>query len=67
LTATINQAEVVGKKEKGEVQIGSTVFLESKYGKDRYQIVESEEADANFVPFVISFFAPFIFIWLMFR
>jgi len=45
LTATINQAEVVEKKEKDEVQIGSTVSLESKYGKDKYQIVEPEEAD----------------------
>ncbi|MDO8264817.1 MAG: transcription elongation factor GreA [Candidatus Parcubacteria bacterium] len=47
LTAIINQAEVVEKKEKDEVQIGSTVSLESKYGKDKYQIVEPEEADIS--------------------
>lgn len=45
LTETINQAEVVEKKKRSVVQIGSTVYLESKNGKDKYQIVEPEEAN----------------------
>lgn len=47
LTSTINQAEVIEKKEGGEVQIGSTVSLSSKNGKDKFQIVEPEEADIS--------------------
>jgi len=45
LTAIVNQAKVIDKKEGGEIQIGSIVLLESKSGKDKFQIVEPEEAD----------------------
>lgn len=45
LKEIINQAKVVGKKEGGGVQIGSVVSLESEDGKEKFQIVESEEAD----------------------
>ena len=45
LTKTIEQAEVIQKNEGGKIQIGSIVYLESKSGKDKYQIVEPEEAD----------------------
>lgn len=43
----IAQAQVVEKKQGGggEIQIGSVVCLKSKDGDDKYQIVESEEAD----------------------
>jgi len=41
----INQAQVVEKKQGGGVQIGSMVYLKSKLGDDKYQIVEPEEAD----------------------
>ena len=47
LAAAINQAEVIEKKAGGEVQIGSIVELDSKSGKDKFQIVESEEADIS--------------------
>ncbi|MBI2450461.1 MAG: transcription elongation factor GreA [Candidatus Nealsonbacteria bacterium] len=45
LTELINQAEVIEKNTDGKVQIGSTVSLESKNGKNKFQIVEPEEAD----------------------
>lgn len=45
LKEIINQAKVVGKKEGGGVQIGSVVSLESEDGKEKFQVVESEEAD----------------------
>lgn len=45
LKEIINQAKVVCKKEGGGVQIGSVVSLESEDGKEKFQIVESEEAD----------------------
>ena len=45
LKEIINQAKVVGKKEGGVVQIGSVVSLESEDGKEKFQVVESEEAD----------------------
>lgn len=45
LQATINQAEIIEKKTGGEVRIGSIVFLESKNGKEKFQVVEPEEAD----------------------
>ena len=43
----INQAQVIEKKQGGggEIQIGSVVYLKSKDGEDKYQIVEPEEAD----------------------
>ena len=41
----INQAQVIEKKQGGGVQIGSVVYLKSKDGDDKYQIVEPEEAD----------------------
>lgn len=47
LTETINQAEVVEKKKSSEIEIGSIVHLESKKSKDKYQIVEPEEADIS--------------------
>ena len=47
LTSTINQAEVIEKKAGGEVQIGSLVELSSKSGKDKFQVVEPEEADIS--------------------
>lgn len=45
LKEIINQAKVVGKKEGGGIQIGSVVSLEFEDGKEKFQIVESEEAD----------------------
>ena len=47
LAAAINQAEVIEKKAGGEVQIGSVVELDSKNGKDKFQVVEPEEADIS--------------------
>ena len=41
----IAQAQVVEKMHGGGVQIGSVVCIESKDGKEKYQIVEPEEAD----------------------
>ena len=41
----INQAQVIEKRQGGGVQIGSVVYLKSKDGDDKYQIVEPEEAD----------------------
>ncbi|MBI2041740.1 MAG: transcription elongation factor GreA [Candidatus Nealsonbacteria bacterium] len=45
LKKIIDQAKVIEGGEKDKVQAGSIVFLESKDGKDKYQIVEPEEAD----------------------
>lgn len=45
LKEIISQAKVAGKKEGGGVQIGSVVSLESEDGKEKFQVVESEEAD----------------------
>jgi len=45
LKEIISQARVIGKKEVGEVQIGSVVSLESEGGKEKFQVVEPEEAD----------------------
>ncbi|MFH1575504.1 MAG: transcription elongation factor GreA [Candidatus Nealsonbacteria bacterium] len=41
----INQAQTIDKKPGGGIQIGSIVYLKSKDGEDKYQIVEPEEAD----------------------
>ena len=43
----ISQAKVVEKRPGGggKIQIGSIVYLKSKDGDDKYQIVEPEEAD----------------------
>jgi transcription elongation factor GreA len=45
LESTINQAEIIEKKSGGEIQLGSTVILKTEDGKERYQIVEADEAD----------------------
>ena len=45
LKEIISQARVIGKKEGGGVQIGSVVSLESEGGKEKFQVVEPEEAD----------------------
>ncbi len=45
LSEIIAQANIIKRKEKDKVQIGSTVSLESNNGKDKFQIVGSEEAD----------------------
>jgi transcription elongation factor GreA len=45
LKEIINQAEIIKTKGKEAVQIGSLVSLESKDGKDAFQIVGPEEAD----------------------
>ena len=45
LKEIISQAKVINKKKGGGVQIGSVVFLESGDGKEKFQVVESEEAD----------------------
>lgn len=46
LTNIVNDVQIVEKKGD-KVQIGSTVHLESKNGKDKYQVVEPEEADIS--------------------
>ena len=45
LKEIIRQAKVVSKKKGGRVQIGSLVFLESEDSKEKFQVVEPEEAD----------------------
>ncbi|MFH1462504.1 MAG: transcription elongation factor GreA [bacterium] len=45
LKETIAQAEVIKKGTDGKIQVGSFVFLDSKQGKEKFQIVEPEEAD----------------------
>jgi len=45
LKAIIAEAKIVKKKENGEVQIGSVVSFSSNGKKEKFQIVESEEAD----------------------
>lgn len=45
LKTVVAQAEVIGKKENGRVQIGSFVFLNSSEGKEKFQIVGPEETD----------------------
>ena len=45
LSKIIAQADIIEKKEKDKVQIGSTVSIESNDGKDKFQIVGPEEAD----------------------
>ena len=49
LEEVIAQAQEIGKapagNQKGKVQIGSVVFLKSKNGQDKYQVVEPEEVD----------------------
>lgn len=47
LTALINQAQIVEKKTGGEIQISSGVLVESKSGKEKFQVVEPEEADIS--------------------
>jgi len=48
LRKIVLQAELVDKKENGgKVQIGSAVFISSKNGKGKFQIVEPEEADVT--------------------
>ena len=45
LSEIIAQADIIKRKEKDKVQIGSTVSLESNNGKDKFQIIGPEEAD----------------------
>jgi len=45
LKEIIAQAEVIKKKESGNVQIGSFVVLDSEERKNKFQIVSPEEAD----------------------
>jgi len=45
LEAIIRQAKVIEKKEVGKVQIGSMVIVSSDNKKEKFQIVESEEAN----------------------
>jgi len=45
LKEIISQAKAAGKKKGSGVQIGSVVSLESQDGKEKFQVVESEEAD----------------------
>jgi len=45
LRKTVSQAQLMHKKENGEIQIGSIVFVSSKDVKGKFQIVEPEEAD----------------------
>lgn len=47
LKEIISQAEIIEKKGKDSVQIGSFVVLDSKDGKDKFQIVGPEEADIS--------------------
>jgi len=43
----ISQAKIAGEKKGGNVQIGSIVSLQSEDGKEKFQIVEPEEADLS--------------------
>ncbi|MFH1509624.1 MAG: transcription elongation factor GreA [Candidatus Nealsonbacteria bacterium] len=45
LKEIINQAEIISKKGKEEVQIGSLVQLESDGEKEEFQLIGPEEAD----------------------
>ncbi len=45
LKGIIAQSEVIEKKGTDRVQIGSFVFLKSNEGKEKFQIVGSEESD----------------------
>jgi transcription elongation factor GreA len=45
LEDTVNQAEIIEKKEGEGVQLGSSVVLETEDGKESYQVVGPEEAD----------------------
>lgn len=45
LKEIVGQAQIAGKKDGGRVQIGSVVFLDSEDGKEKFQVVEPEEAD----------------------
>lgn len=45
LRETINEAEVVEKKEGEGVQVGNFVHVKSEDGKEKYQIVGPEESD----------------------
>lgn len=41
----VGQAEIIEKREGGDVQIGSVVVLGSDEGQEKFQIVSPEEAD----------------------
>lgn len=43
----VSQAKLISKKQGGPVRIGSVVCLGSEDGKEKFQIVEPEEADIS--------------------
>lgn len=45
LKEIISQAKLIKKAEGNKVQIGSSVFLKSKEGREKFQLVGSEETD----------------------
>ena len=45
LKETVAQAKIVESKNSGKVEIGSTVFISSNNGKQKFQVVSPEEAD----------------------
>jgi transcription elongation factor GreA len=45
LKEIVAQAQVIHGSSNGKVEPGSIIYLESKEGKEKYQIVASEEAD----------------------
>ncbi len=47
LKAILSQAEIINKKETNKVQIGSIVLLVSNGKKEKFQVVEPEEADVS--------------------
>lgn len=47
LSEIIANAKVIKNKEKDKIQLGSIVLLDSSNVKDKFQIVESEEADIS--------------------
>jgi len=47
LSEVIAQAQIIKKEKNDQVQIGSIVSLESSDGKDKFQVVEPEEADIS--------------------
>lgn len=57
LKSIISQAKVITKTNNEKVHLGSTVYLESKQGKEKYQIVSGEEA--NILQGKVSFNSPF--------
>jgi transcription elongation factor GreA len=47
LEQTLNQAKVLKKNAAGMVQLGSVVLVSSQNKKEKFQIVEPEEADID--------------------